>query len=98
MIRGARAQNDSMDLVDLWEFRRRLGSIMSPFEAFLALRGVSTLKVRFETQSNSAMAIAEFLHDHPRVDSVFYPGLEDSPYHKTARKLFSAELYCGVLS
>jgi len=98
MVGGVLALNDSMDLVDLWEFRRRLGSIMSPFEAFLALRGVSTLKVRFETQSKSAMAIAEFLHEHPKVESVYYPGLEDSPYHKTARKLFSAELYGGVLS
>ena len=56
------------------------------------------MKVRFETQSKSAMAIAEFLHEHPKVESVYYPGLEDSPYHKTARKLFDAEFYGGVLS
>src|SRR2546425_1438251 len=98
MVGGALALNDAMDLVDLWEFRRRLGSIMSPFEAFLALRGVSTLKVRFESESKSAMAITEFLQEHPKVESVYYPGLENSHYHKTAKKLFSAELYGGVLS
>ncbi len=98
LIGGAIALNDSMDLVELWEFRRRLGSIMGAFEAFLALRGVSTLKVRFEAQSRNALAIAEFLEDHPKVEEVFYPGLKTSPYHKTARALFSEKLYGGVLS
>jgi cystathionine gamma-synthase len=98
MIGGAIVLNDSMDLVDLWEFRRRLGSIMGPFEAFLALRGVSTLKVRFEAQCRSALAIAEFLEDHQKIEEVFYPGLKDSPYHKTAKSLFSERLYGGLLS
>ncbi len=98
VIGGAIALDDSMDLVDLWESRRRLGSIMGPFEAFLALRGVSTLKVRFEAQCASALAIAEFLGDNPKVDEVFYPGLKSSPYHRTAQRLFSEKLYGGLLS
>jgi cystathionine gamma-synthase len=98
LIGGALALNDSMDLIELWEFRRRLGSIMGPFEAFLALRGISTLKVRFETQSNNALAVAEFLQGHPKVEEVYYPGLKTSPYHKTARDLFSENLYGGLLS
>ncbi|MDA4133973.1 MAG: cystathionine gamma-synthase family protein [Thaumarchaeota archaeon] len=98
LLGGAIALNDSMDLVELWEFRRRLGSIMGAFEAFLALRGVSTLKVRFEAQSRNALAIAEFLEDHPKVEEVFYPGLKTSPSHKTARALFSENLYGGLLS
>ena len=98
LIGGVMALNDSMDLIELWEFRRRLGSIMGPFEAFLALRGVSTLKVRFETQSNNALAVAEFLQDHPKIEEVYYPGLKSSPYHKTARALFSEKLYGGLLS
>ena len=98
VIGGALALDDSMDLVDLWEFRRRLGSIMGPFEAFLALRGVSTLKVRFEAQCAIALAVAEFLEDSPKVEEVYYPGLKSSPYHKTAQKLFSEKLYGGLLS
>ena len=98
LIGGVIALNDPMDLIELWEFRRRLGSIMGPFEAFLALRGVSTLKVRFETQSNNALAVAEFLQDHPKIEDVYYPGLKSSPYHKTARALFSEKLYGGLLS
>ncbi|MDA4113492.1 MAG: cystathionine gamma-synthase family protein [Thaumarchaeota archaeon] len=98
LIGGVLALNDPMDLIELWEFRRRLGSIMGPFEAFLALRGVSTLKVRFETQSKNALALAEFLQDHPKIEGVYYPGLKTSPYHKTARALFSVRLYGGLLS
>ncbi len=98
LIGGALALNDSMDLIELWEFRRRLGSIMGAFEAFLALRGVSTLEVRFERQSKNALAIAEFLSDNPRVEQVYYPGLSDSPYHKTANAIFKERLYGGVLS
>ncbi len=98
LVGGVIALNDSMDLTDLWEFRRKLGSIMGPFEAFLALRGISTLKVRFETQSRNALAIAEFLEDHPKVEEVFYPGLKTSPYHSVARSLFSEGLYGGLLS
>src|ERR1700730_11734976 len=98
IVGGALVLNDSMDLVDLWEFRRRLGSIMSPFEAFLALRGVSALKVRFEEQCKNALAIAKFLSEQQKVEQVFYPGLTDNPYHKNADKLFSLKLYGGVLS
>jgi cystathionine gamma-synthase len=98
LVGGAVALDDPLDLVELWEFRRRLGSIMGPFEAFLALRGVATLKVRFEAQCRSALALAELLEDHPRVEAVYYPGLKDSPYHKMAARLFLEKgLYGGVL-
>jgi len=99
LVGGAVALNDPIDLVELWDFRRRLGSIMGPFEAFLALRGVSTLKVRFDVQCKNALALAKFLDDHPKVEAVYYPGLKDNPYHKTANKLFLEKgLYGGVLS
>jgi cystathionine gamma-synthase len=98
VIGGALSLDDPMDLVELWEFRRRLGSIMGPFEAFLALRGASTLKVRFNEQSRTAQALAEFLEDHPKVESVYYPGLKDSPYRTTARRLFNQNVFGGVLS
>ena len=99
IVGGAIALNDPIDLVELWEFRRRLGSIMGPFEAFLALRGVATLKARFDVQCKNALALAKFLEDHPKVEAVYYPGLKDNPYHKTADKLFLEKgLYGGVLS
>jgi cystathionine gamma-synthase len=97
-IGGALVMNDPMGVLELWEFRRRLGSIMSPFEAFLTLRGVSTLKVRMESQCKTAMALAELLEDHPKVESVYYPGLPDNPYHKIASELLHDGLYGGVVS
>jgi cystathionine gamma-synthase len=99
LLGGAIALNDPIDLVELWEFRRRLGSIMGAFEAFLALRGVATLKARFDVQCKNALALAKFLDDHPKVEDVYYPGLKDSPYHKIASRLFLERgLYGGVLS
>jgi cystathionine gamma-synthase len=99
VVGGAIALNDPLDLVELWEFRRRLGSIMGPFEAFLALRGVATLKARFDVQCKSALTLARHLHDHPKVEAVYYPGLKDSPYRKAADELFLEKgVYGGVLS
>ena len=99
VVGGAIALDDQVDLTDLWEFRRRLGSIMGPFEAFLALRGVATLRPRFELQCRSALQLAKFLHDHPKVESVYYPGLKDRPYRRAADSLFLHKgLYGGVLS
>ena len=83
---------------EMWEWRRRLGSILPPFEAYLVLRGLATLEVRFERYSKSALEIAEFLEDHPRVSEVLYPGLESSPYRQLADRLFERKLYGGVLS
>ena len=98
VVGGAVVLNDRVDLNNLWDLRRMVGSIMGPFESYLALRGAGTLKVRFETQSESALALAEFLEDHPRVKEVSYPGLTTSPYHSTAGALFGCDLYGGLLS
>ncbi len=85
-------------VAELWEWRRKLGTIMHPFEAFLVLRGLKTLEVRFERQSQTALEIAEYLSEHPRVEEVLYPGLSSSPYKPLADKLFARRLYGGVVS
>lgn len=82
----------------LWDWRRMLGSIMQPFEAYLTLRGIKTLTARFERASNSAKIIAEFLKEHPRIEAVYYPGLSDSPYKSVADKIFERKLYGAVIS
>jgi cystathionine beta-lyase/cystathionine gamma-synthase len=61
------------------------GSIMSPQVAFLTLQGVKTLSVRLDRQSENAMAIAEFLEQHPRVSQVCYPGLKSFAQHDLAK-------------
>ncbi|GAB6136044.1 cystathionine gamma-synthase family protein [Thermococcus prieurii] len=87
-----------LDVSGLWHWRRRLGSIIQPVEAWLVWRGMKTLELRFERQSRSALAIAEFLSEHPKVRNVHYPGLRDDPHHETARRLFERDLYGGVVS
>ncbi len=83
---------------ELWHWRRRLGSIIQPLDAWLTIRGVKTLELRFERQSKNALAIAEFLSEHPKVKAVHYPGLRDDEYHGIARKLFERPLFGGVVS
>ena len=61
------------------------GTIMSPQVAFLTLQGCKTLSVRIERQSANALAIAEFLEAHPKVEQVCYPGLESFPQAELAR-------------
>ncbi len=65
------------------------GSVLGPFEAFLLLRGMKTLSLRMERHEANARAVAEFLHDHPMVQHVYYPGLPDDPYHEVAKKQMS---------
>jgi len=98
VIGGIIVAKKKEDVEELWEWRRKLGSILSPFDAFLTIRGISTLKPRFEIQSKNALEVAEFLRDHPKIKRVHYPGLPDSPYKSTADKLFKEKLYGGVLS
>jgi cystathionine gamma-synthase len=87
------------DLVrELWEWRRMLGGILQPFEAYMIIRGIKTLEIRFEKQSRSAQTVAEYLAEHPRIEEVMYPGLTKNPYHSTAKKLFEKPLFGGVLS
>lgn len=62
------------------------GSILSPFEAWLTIRGIETLYLRMEKQCSNAMAIASWLATHPAVDKVFYPGLVTHKNHHIARK------------
>jgi O-acetylhomoserine (thiol)-lyase len=65
---------------------RDLGCCLSPFNAFLFLQGLETLHLRMQRHSENAMAVAEFLQDHPAVSWVAYPGLPHHPSHALASK------------
>jgi cystathionine gamma-synthase len=75
-------------IFQLWDWRRILGTILPPFEAFLIIRGLKTFKLRMERHCKNAEAIAEYLVDHPKVKEVMYPGLPTDKYHKLASRLF----------
>lgn len=98
VIAGAICCDRKTIVENLWDWRRRLGSILQPFEAFLVIRGISTLSVRFERQCRNALEIAEFLEDHPKILEVRYPGLKSSESYSVAKKLFEKNLYGGVVT
>lgn len=62
------------------------GAAMSPFNAFLILRGLKTLQLRVERHCRSAMEVACYLEAHPAVSAVHYPGLDSFPQHELARR------------
>ncbi|MDP6171834.1 MAG: O-acetylhomoserine aminocarboxypropyltransferase/cysteine synthase [Prochlorococcaceae cyanobacterium ETNP2_MAG_10] len=64
---------------------RDWGATLSPFNSFLLLQGLETLSLRVERHASNAMALAEWLQDHPKVASVNYPGLRSDPYHDRAK-------------
>jgi cystathionine gamma-synthase len=76
--------------------RHVLGAVASPFNSWLALRGLRTLPLRMERHSANALAVARFLSRHPAVSAVHYPGLETAPGHAAARRQMSA--FGGMLS
>lgn len=67
-----------------------LGGVISPFDAWLLLRGLKTLDVRMERHSRNAQRVAEFLAGHPLVERVYYPGLPDHPQYELARRQMRA--------
>src|SRR5215467_12101570 len=65
---------------------RDFGPCMSPFNSFLFIQGIETLKYRMEQHSRNALEVAEWLEKHPAVSWVKYPGLDSSPYRAVAQK------------
>ena len=65
---------------------RDTGACLSPMNSFLILQGIETLTLRLERHCANALAVAEFLSAHPKVEWVLYPGLADHPTHALARK------------
>lgn len=65
------------------------GSVISPFDSYLINRGMKTLEVRMEKHCSNAQKVAEFLENHPAVESIAYPGLKSFPQHELAKKQMS---------
>jgi len=80
-----------------------IGAIASPFDSFLALRGLKTLALRMERHSANALAVAQYLESHPKIARVVYPGLPSHPRHELAKRqmdgfggMVAAELKGGL--
>jgi len=72
------------------------GGVISPFNAWLILRGMATLPIRMREHEANAMAVAQYLESNPRVERVIYPGLGSHPQHELAAK--QMDNFSGMLS
>lgn len=78
---GSKAVTD-----EVFKFLRTAGPTLSPFNAWVILKGLETLRIRMEAQSASALALARWLEAQPGVARVYYPGLESHPQHALAMR------------
>lgn len=86
VIGGAIITNNS-DFIDNARYNSRtVGSVLSPFDAWLTLRGIKTLPVRMEKHQENAMKVADFLQSHPKVSKVLYPGFDKASLSQNTDK------------
>ena len=85
-VLGARALIEE----PLTAFLRNAGPTLSPFNAWVILKGLETLKLRMQAHCAGALELADWLERHPRVERVFYPGLRSHPQHELAQRQQSA--------
>jgi cystathionine beta-lyase/cystathionine gamma-synthase len=84
------------DIAWLGFVQNAAGAILSPFDAWLVLRGTKTLAVRMAQHNTNGLALARFLDAHPAVERVLYPGLEHHPQHELAKRQMRG--FGGMLS
>ncbi|MFL3021352.1 MAG: cystathionine gamma-synthase [Candidatus Poriferisodalaceae bacterium] len=86
VVGGFVATNNESLAEDLVYIQNAVGAIPSPFDCYLALRGVKTLPVRMDRHCENAQVIVNVLDDHDAVSQVLYPGLKDHPGHEVAKR------------
>lgn len=87
---------DSRPMIDY--LRKTVGANLSPFDAYLAMRGVKTLSLRVERQCHNAATVATRLADCDGVERVYFPGNPDHPDYATCQRLFPEGLFGGMVS
>src|SRR3990167_5369341 len=86
MIGGAVIVNDKLLAEKVGYLQNSVGGVLSPFDSFLALRGLKTLAIRMDRHNDNALQLAEWLTQQSIVDKVIYPGLSTHPQHTLAKK------------
>jgi len=94
-VGGAILANETLG-EEVFGFLRSAGPAMSPFNAWVFLKGLETLGLRMNAHSSSALILARWLSEQKQIEHVFYSGLEDHPQHQLAKSQQSA--FGGVLS
>lgn len=98
IVGGALVVGQNQDLAEQLGFlQNAIGSVSSPFDSFLALRGVKTLALRMQRHCENGLAIARWLEARPDVANVIYPGLPSHPQHELAKRQMSGG-FGGMIS
>jgi cystathionine gamma-lyase len=97
IVGGVVVVGDAPELAEQMAFlQNAVGGVQGPFDSFLALRGIKTLHLRMKAHCENALALAEWLATHPKVERVLYPGLAAHPTHAIARRQMHG--YGGIVS
>jgi len=86
VVMGVLAMNDASLAEKIAFLQNAVGAVSAPMDCFLMLRGIKTLHVRMQRHCENGRKIAYFLRNHPKVEKVFWVGLEDHPNHEIAKK------------
>jgi len=98
VVGGVLVVGERKDLAErLVYLQNAVGAIAGPFDSFLVLRGIKTLALRMREHCENAMVLARWLEQHPKVDVVYYPGLESHPQHALAKRQMSS-MFGGMIS
>ena len=96
VIQGAIITNNQVYAEDIKFYQYAIGAVPSPFDCYLAIRGIKTLHLRMERHASNAIKIAKFLENHSKVIKISYPGLESHPQHQIAKKQMSG--FSGMIT
>lgn len=97
VISGVVVVGDNPELAEKLGFlQNSCGAIAGPFDSFLVLRSLKTLSIRMERHCENALALAQWLSQHPKVEKVIYPGLETHPQYALAKE--QMHQYGGMIS
>ena len=95
---GGAVVSDKENIDHIRRFFTLYGAMMSPFDSWLLARSLRTLDLRMQKHSENAKKVAEFFEKHPKIEKVYYPGLDSSRYKGLADQLFVEGRCSGMLS
>ena len=96
VVMGCLMLNDEVLDEKLRTLQNSCGAIAGPMDSFLVLRGIKTLHLRMLRHSENGKAVVEYLSSHPKVEKVYWPGLESHPGHEIAKKQMTG--FGGMIS
>lgn len=86
VVMGALITSDDAIASEMYRIQNSTGAVTAPMDSFLVLRGIKTLHLRVQRHCENGEVVARFLEEHPKVEKVYWPGLEAHPNHDIAKK------------